>query len=207
MKSQAETNLIEFLTNSENLPFAVEILRLGDEIRKPVLARFWNDLRDRLESSPNRPSGVASSMQLRFFPDDRMTHPLDTDLRYFDEALAEKEDQFLSYFIEMDRGKRWFTMDYGISWNEEMPSKSSRLQKMKPVVELRELLEGMEFKEGETAIGWKGLHEYDHVDGFLADIVKDSEGLLREIVDRFWLLVKKTISKVEKANQAIVGRE
>jgi hypothetical protein len=208
MKTLAETNLIEFLTNSDNLPFAVEILRLGDEIRRPILARFWRDLHRRLEESRDR-SLDAASMQLRLVPDERLTNPLDTDLSYGDVRM-ENAEQSLSYFVEKEYGKNYFAIYFGIAWRDEMPSKSSKLHKLKPVSKLREKLEEMEFEtrfeKTITAMGWQALLKYDSLDDFLADFAKEPEGILREITDRFWLLVKKTITAVEQANAAIIGR-
>jgi hypothetical protein len=205
MKTQTEMKLVEFLTSKENFPFAVEILRLGEEIRKPLLTQFWRDLKCRLENSPDRPSGVPASMQLRFSPDDRITDPSHTELDFLDVELMGKADQYLSYVVYQEQGKHYFQLGYGISWNLEMPSKSSKLYKMKPVVELRQKLEMMDFEEGGTCIGYHTLFDDGSIDDLLAAIAKDSEGLLREISEGFWLLVKETRTKVEKANKAIVG--
>ncbi len=99
--TQTETKLVEFLTNEENRPFTVEILRLGDQIRQPILARFWRDLKRQLDEK--RPPGLPASMVLQFSPDDHLTDPSNVELAYLESAL-ENESQFLSYWIASEQG-------------------------------------------------------------------------------------------------------
>ena len=44
MTKLAEAKLIEFLTDKNNLPYVLDILRIGNKIRKPILWQFWKNL-------------------------------------------------------------------------------------------------------------------------------------------------------------------
>ncbi len=206
--TQAETKLLEFLTNEENLPSTVEILRLANQIRERILARFWRDMKCQLDKT--RPSGLPASMVLRFWPDDRLTDPSAVELYYWDPDL-ENEGHYLDYWIGSEQRKGYFAIQYGISWPnvDSTPSKSTKLYKLEPVAALRKKLVSMDFEEGGSCVGWRPLHDrkyYESVDDFHAFIAKDPEEVLRDMADRFWSLVQETLSDVEKTNRTITGK-
>jgi len=150
-------------------------------------------------------------MVLRFLPNDRLTDPSNVELDYFESAL-ENESQFLRYCIAPAQGKGYFEIEYGIAWRDEdnIPATAARLSKLDPMVALRKKLTSMDFKEEDAWVGWQPLHDckyYESVEEFLAFIAKAPEEALGNMADRFWSLVSETLSSVEEANRAIVGKK
>src|SRR6266404_3943954 len=57
MTTQSESPILKFLTEKENLPAVLDVLRYGNEIRERVLQDFWSALEEALKQ--RRPSTLA----------------------------------------------------------------------------------------------------------------------------------------------------
>ena len=205
--TQAETKLLEFLTNEENLPSTVEILRLANQIRERILT-VLADMKCQLDKT--QPSGLPASMVLRFWPDDRLTDPSAVELYYWDPDL-ENGGHYLDYSIGAEQRKGDFPIQYGISWPNvnSTPSKSTKLYKLEPVAALRKKLVSMDFEGGRIMRRLAATSQpqvLESVDDFHAFIAKDPEEVLRDMADRFWSRVQETLSDVEKTNRTITGK-
>jgi hypothetical protein len=207
MTKQAESKLLDFLTSKENLPFVVDILTLGNQVRNRILTDFWRELACCLRKGSSAVSPPPVSMKMELSPDDK--DPVETQLRYFGEHLK-PEKQYLSYDFFVDRWKGFFGLGFGLTWQDMIENIPNRpeLFTLKPVAELREQLASMGFKESKekegSYLGWKYLSPHDSIDGFLAVLGQDREGLLRDITDTFWAFVQETVRLVAEANEAIV---
>ncbi len=201
----AESKLVEFLTSEENMPFTVEILQRRDDIRERALARFWEELKCRIEKT--QPAGLSDSMktfQLRLT--DPVTDPPDVKLAYVDPELSD-QDHFLGYYLGQEK-VGWY---YGVWWfgkkKDAAPPKLAKLHELPPVVDLhKELTESMKFGQDGTCMVWLPLPGWESLDQFIASFADAPEKVLNEIADRFWCLVQKTLSDVEEANRAITGK-
>jgi len=203
MTKQAETKLLDFLSAKDNLPFVVDILRYGDQIRKRLLTILWKEVEAALHSYAAKPSLASTSMKLELCT---AKDPLVSHLYLWDVHL-DGEEHYLSYLVVLDWGKSWISVDHCVVGQRAFKDVPKELYMLSPVVKLMEHLESMGLKQPGReylSLGYKQIRSFDSVDEFLAFFVHDKESLLGEICDSFWPLVTETIDLMQEANKALV---
>ena len=202
MTRQAEAKLLEFLTSNENLPFVVQILQQGKQIRKLFLSQFWTDLHRYLqENIPSIPELPASMEWVT--PGDGEIDSKHTSLRYRNSGLAQR--QYLSYAVYHERSGEGLHLSVCIVWEHDTSADSSPYA-LKSVKELEKRFVSADFKKGRWWFRHKEITQFASVEDFLASIITcEKDTLLRQIGDSFWSLVGETLNMVTKANEEIAG--
>jgi hypothetical protein len=197
-----QTELLEFLTRTENLPFVVDILKQGDQIRCLLLNRFMRELKCYLEDHATaftEPSG-STEWELAITEE---TNDVCATLGLRTTSLPQ-ENQYLKYSVEHSAESE-SEMVVCLAWKDEELWKKSKLQKLKAVVQIGEHLKSQGFKKGRRWLRYRFVREDNSLDEFLADIIDEErrKSLFRQIGDCFWPLVQHTHEMVAAANKAI----
>lgn len=203
MTKQAETKLLDFLFSKDNLPFVVDILGFGDQIRKRLLTAFWTEVNDCLQSYAAKPSLVSTSMQVQLFA---ASDPIASEVYFLDVSL-DAEEHYLRYILRLARWKNSITPGYGVVGRYAFKDVPNGLYRLPPVLKLIEHLESMGLKQpGKEygSLGYSEIRPYEPLDEFLAFFVHDKESMLETICDTFWRLVNETVGLVEDANKSLV---
>jgi hypothetical protein len=195
-----QSELLAFLTNKDNLPFVIDILRQADPIRCFLLNQFMTDLKCYLEehAALKKPDSPKWELTVR-----KETNDICGGLELWN-ARVPREYQYLQYSVEHTADVEC-EVTVCLGWKDDEISKNSKLHKLEAVGQIGGYLKSQGLKKGDTACRYKYIREDNSLDEFLADIIDDEkkQSLFRQISDCFWPLVDKTFGMVEAANEEI----
>ena len=203
--TNAEKEMLEFLTCKDALPHVLEILRRGDGIEKRVLMQFWKELERRVRGDATAPIAPDGPMKLEIVVDD---DPWEIELDFSDARLEETAEEYLDYTIFFICGDGSAELCYGVQWQNYFKDVRPKLKKLAAVVELMEKLDEMGFDKPRRgcSLAGGGAVDVGNTYDFLASIATgDGESVLQEVSANFCALVKKTRNLVVSANQDIVA--
>jgi hypothetical protein len=200
MKNTATDDSIEYLTRKENLPYTMDILQQGEEIRRRALGDFWHAVLENMRKSVPK---TLRSEQLRWmlWPDARKMDARYAGLWCYPTQFG-KLTQFAAYFVSQHNGPSYFQLYFGLSWEHEQPAKSG-LMKLPAVKRLIEHLSENEFKQDRWDLGYKSISPPENRDAFLLKHAKKGDELHRQLQESFWPFVKETFGMMVKANEAV----
>ena len=208
MTTQLESPILKFLTDKENLPAVLEVLRYGNEIREKVLQDFCTALEEALKQ--RRPSTLAIDLSWR-------TEPIELPIggktdQYFglDARLGSTADkaQALRYSIELHVVQD--SIDYvgfGLAFvNQEKDfEKTCRMLSLQRLRrQLKETRQGdLDSEPNEWWIWFEHWRRDIRVDQWLCLVQgKDSHWFEKE-TRSFWGFVEQTHVLVSEANEAL----
>jgi hypothetical protein len=201
MKNQHDDVFIEYLTNRDNLPYTLDILRQGDEIRSRVLGDFWHAMLKQLRESTPR-NLATKPLRWELYPSPKKMHATYAGLSCLHSAAGE-QGQSLSFSVQQYCAPSEYQIQFGLQWDHEQSVKSKLLE-LPELVTLRSHLAENDFKHTRWWLGWKYIFPPNETrDGFLLKYAKDRNTILQQIEESFWLLVQETFEMTMKANRAI----
>jgi hypothetical protein len=117
--------LINFLTNTENVPGVLEVLRNSNAIRQALLHQFWKALRARLEEK--EPKEI-ERMGAVWSEDVAVEHSLD-EYVFIDLYLSGSDThaQGLAFRIEHYCSPRVYELYFGLHWTKRIEADATLL--------------------------------------------------------------------------------
>jgi hypothetical protein len=191
---------IEYLTSKENLPYTLDILQQGGEIRRRALSDFWHAVREDMRNSVPKTLG-SEQLQWMLWPDARRMDVADAGLWSYPSQFA-RQTHFASYFVSHYNGSSYFQIYFGLSWENEQAAKSG-LMKLPAVKRLIQHLSENEFRQTRWDLGYKSISPKENRDAFLLKYAKNADEIHRQIQESFWPFVNETFGTMMKANEAI----
>lgn len=196
MKNPQTDDVIQYLTNRDNLTYTLEILRQAELIRQHAFYSFWLDVRKQLVAlAPARLR--AKKLDYRLWPTEKANMLREDAGVYVWPSTFTGERQHISYGIALETGKSLF---FGLCWEQEP---KARLAKVPSVKKLIDYLQENEFGYTAWWPGWQYIMHEQEPDGVLLAYANDRQRLHRQIAESFWPLVEKTFDMVVKANEAV----
>jgi hypothetical protein len=202
MSNPRPDDAINYLTNKENLPYTLDILRQSEEIRCRVLDDFWQSIMDELRGSVPK---ALRSQKLKWvlWPGAKKMHAGGAGV-YFWPSQFSGQSQCIHYRVVSDGGQSLFdrgqSLYYGLSWEE---SAKPGLLKLLDVKRLIEHLSENGFRQTQWSLGYKYFDRRQDQEALLLNYAKDRDEVYRQIQETFWAFVKETFGMMMKANQAV----
>ena len=195
MNNPHNDDLIKYLTRRENLPFTLDILSQGDEIRRHVFCEFWREAHQNLLGSI--PKTLRSQkFESALWPGGKKMDSESAGVYLWPSDFT-KQSQAINFSVAIDKNHSLF---FGLSW--ESAPKSSLL-KLPSVAKLVAFLAAKKFRQTTWWPGWKYINRNEDVDGLLLSYAKDRDMIYRQIQESFWPFVEETHDMVVKANKAV----
>jgi hypothetical protein len=196
-----QSELLAFLTDKDNVPFVIDILRQGDPIRCLLMNQFMRDLKRWLEE--HAPKNFDSA-EWEFVATNQETNDECATLGVLHTTVPH-EDQYLRLSIEHS-AELECEVTICLTWKDDDIWRDGELRKLTKVAEIGDYLKSQGFKKGNlTWFRFKWIREDASMDDLLADIVDDEKrrSLFQQIGDTFWPLIPKTLCMVATANEQI----
>ncbi|MCX6925348.1 MAG: hypothetical protein NT154_19375 [Verrucomicrobia bacterium] len=191
---------IKYLVSKENLPYTLNILQQGKEIRRRAISDFWRSVRETLPGSA--PKGLPrQQLRWRIWPDEGKLDGRDVGL-YCYQARFAGQPEVLSYYVNHYNGPSVFQTYFGLSWEDEQPNRSS-LWRLPAVKNLVQYLSDNGFRQTRWSVGWRYIHDNETLDSFLLKYARSADEIHRQLQESFWPLVRETFAMTMKANEAI----
>jgi hypothetical protein len=201
MTKNAEASLLAFLTSKENLPFVVEILQKGKQVRRLLLSEYWKALHHYVQVNMPKLPGLPATMEW-LPPEEDELDAKHTSLWFWNSSLKQ-QPQYLSYAIYHERSGNMLYQYVCLMWEDDVPA-SSALHELKTVADLGKHLVSEDFKKGNMWFRYKEVSHYASVEDFMASIITcEKDSILRQMSESFWSLVEDTSEMVVKANEEI----
>ena len=199
MTIQAER--LALLTNKENLPMVMEILKEGDEIRSNRLDEFVTGLKDYLQENATTPEHEYELSVIEETEDDYAGV-------YLWNTKVPREQQYLVYSVQnsAEEGEGECELTLCLQWTvDEDIWKKSGVKSLKSVARLHEHFRAGGFRKGGDWLRYKFIRQDDSTDEFLATMIDEEKrnSLFRQVNDCFWPLVQSTFKMVAAANKEI----
>src|SRR5689334_2181463 len=132
MNKHHTDDFIKYLTSRANLPYTLDILSQGEEIRRRVLSEFWRGVQQKLRSSTPKSLRV-EKLAWTLWPDEKRMNSQDAGI-YLSPSQFSDQDQLLNFSVASDTNHSLF---FGLCW-ERAPKPS--LLKLPSVTRLMEFL-------------------------------------------------------------------
>lgn len=195
MNNSQSDVLVKYLTKRENLPYTLDILSRGDEIRRYVFSEFWREECQKLRSSA--PKSLRShKLEWALWPGENKMDSESAGI-YMWPSQFNGQTQGIDFSVAVDRNQSLF---FGLSW-EKAPKSS--LLRLPSVSKLIAFLAEKKFRMTTWWLGWKYIRRNEDVDGLLLDYANDRDAIHRQIQESFWPFVEDTYDMVVKANKAV----
>jgi hypothetical protein len=200
MPPTPDSPIFRFLTQQENLPAVLELVRHAEEIREYAADRFWGSMEEAIKKSPKA--------SVKFSWERTVANKSDGCFSLIARipAFEKKKGQALKYEIEC--APEYF--GFGLSWNERTKG-FERLCQLPPVKKLQSKLlkerrENTEPDPNNWWLWWENWMRNPYADPwswFVSDFKKD---WFNEWAEKFWGFVLPIHELVLEANEALKQR-
>jgi hypothetical protein len=206
MKNTAEQEILDYLTNRQNLATTLEIGCRYDKIRSDIFYKFWTDLETALlnskpkqfRSEPNLVSNVPNSDWINPF------HWLGRNWR----VHPGTQKTYLRYSVSQQVEPNCYSLFIGISWSE-WQNKNSCVWNEPAVNQLRNKLLNLGYSHEEPPAVWlvfKNVQDDFRTENIMLEkYAFESESIIKQTCDEFWELVINSFPLVEKVNTDVKG--
>jgi hypothetical protein len=188
-------DFIKYLTSRENLPYTLDILSQGNEIRRRVFCEFWRGVQQMLRDSTPR-ALRSEKLSWALWPDEKRMDSESAGV-YLWPSQSGKQNQGINFSVVRDSNQSLF---FGLSW-EKAPKPS--LLKLPSVRRLIDFLSEKEFKPTTWWLGWKYINRNQDEDGLLLGYARDRGAIHGQIQESFWPFAEESFDMVVKANKAV----
>ncbi len=197
MTTQAER--LALLTNGENLPIVMEILKEGDNIRSLLFNQFMEGLKNYLQEQTTTPQDECELSVINETDDCRSGV-------YLWKSTLPREKQYLRYCVEHTADFKGCQLTLGFKWADNDIWNKPGVQELKCVVQLGERLKASGLRKGSQSwFRWRYIRQENSTDEFLIAMIDEEErnSLFRQVNDCFWPLVPSTFKMLAAANEEI----
>jgi hypothetical protein len=184
-----EKAVLDFFTQTENLPLGLAVAEHMDGIREQMNSRFWHAFQKKLDIlfSQHAPEWKTKAIE------DRNTANLLVGLQC---VLREPQASCLLPMMEQQYiGGTWRIFS-GLMWN-------GTPQPLPAVNELKQSLADANFKSNEQFLAWQWTNFYPQKSDFLLRFARQPEQLLNEIASVFKSLSLDRRELISQANTAL----
>ena len=198
MSQSPDSPIFRFLTQKENLPPVLGVVRYAEEIREYVADRFWSRLEEAIKKNPK---GLAASFSwARKLPDNS-----DGCFNLFARpTLLSEKGQGLVYAIETN--PEYFGM--GVAWNQDAHRQTEKLCEVESVKALQAVLrqrraEGVQSEPDRWWLWWQTWQRNPYTDSWCWFGNDFGEEWFDDVAKKFWDLVLPTHEFVLVANKEL----
>jgi len=204
MSNSTVSPIFKFLTDKENLPGVLEVIRYAEEIRKTVATNFWDALEKAINEHPK-----ALPVSFSFEQKHDVGKQVDYGEDYFGLvarlAPTGKKFQGLCYKIEANKDY----LGIGITWlmSAKDFERLCRIQSIKTLQkELKKLRGDIENEPNESWLWWKYWERNLFDDPWSWFHGKSDYAWFNEVAKKFWEFVIPTHALVVEANKKLKKR-
>jgi hypothetical protein len=195
-----ERTVLEFLFTEENLPIALEVSKLVEQLRKEVHVEFWLAFRDALEETLSRSECVDSWETWMTAKDQLLADWASCKLT---PQRVSTDQLFIRPCLQQGSSRYDYYLHYGLVWNQPVKGDHGIDQ----VADLVSRLSASGFSTRED--WWVGSKNLDYClgsDAFLLRMAMDREGFVDELVQTLWVLFENNYDLIQAANRALASR-
>ena len=175
---------LEFLAKEENLPIALEVTGLVEQLKQKLHKEFWSALYDKLEDTLAN-SQWANAWTIEMPEDDEL---LSNNAKC---SLVPSPDSrgrhYLGVVLEQGTRVDSYSLYYGIHWNESPGERSNTEQ----VTALADELQRQRYRPSGSWLGYKYLGHRVEANDTMLRMVTDRQEFVAEIVQKIWALFEE----------------
>lgn len=189
--------VLEFLAREENLPIALEIADLVEQLKPWLHQEFWFAFRDRLQDLLVQ-SEWANSWVVQMT--DRSGFLSNYAACFLVPSPDSRGRHYLRVALQQSTPRESYRLCYGTLWN----MRSSTRPNFERVTDLVQELQQQGFQSNDLWLGYRYLDHYLESRDFMLRMATDRQDYIEGLFQTLWMFFEDKLEQIQAVNQAFV---